>query len=82
MSVKREVVHIRASRFELIKMVQTFLYRNRTGASHEASDDLCFRGCRSIRRRDRHAVVSFARAVRRNRCYALVGGAPHRGRRQ
>jgi fatty acid desaturase len=31
MSVKREVVHICASRFELIKMVQTFLYRNRTG---------------------------------------------------
>ena len=58
-SVRREAVHIRASRFELIKMVQTFL---RIGTewetSQEASDDSCFHGCRFIRRRDRHAAVS------------------------
>src|SRR5258706_9980116 len=78
-SVRREAVHIRASRFALTKMVQTFLrIGTERESSHEGSGDSCFRGCRSIRRRDRDAVVSFDQAVRRNRCYALVARAPHR----
>jgi len=83
-SVRREAVHIRASRFGLIKMAQTFLrYRNRIWeASHEAFDDSCFCGCRFMRRRDRHAAVSFDRAARPNGGYALVAGAPHRSRRK
>jgi hypothetical protein len=80
-SVRREAAHIRAPRFELIKMLQTFL-RTEREASHEASDDSWFRRYRSIRRRDCHAAVSFDPADRRNRCYALVAGTPHRGRRQ
>jgi hypothetical protein len=65
-----EAAHIRASRFELIKMVQIFLRigTERETSSHEASDNFCFRVCRTIRRRDRYAAVSFDRDVRRDRC--------------
>jgi hypothetical protein len=73
-SVRREAAHIRASRFELIRMVQIFLRigTERETFSHEASDNFCFHVCRSIRRRNRYAAVSFDRDVRRDRCYALV----------
>jgi hypothetical protein len=80
-SVRREAAHIRASRFELVEMLQTFL-RTEREASHEASDHSCFRRCRFIRRRDRHNAVSFDRVGRRNLCYALVARATHRGRRK
>jgi hypothetical protein len=82
--VRSEAVHIRASLLELIKMVETFqrIGTEREGSSHEASDDFCFRICRSVRRRDRYAAASSERAVGRNRCDALVAGTPHRGRRK
>src|ERR1700738_4538042 len=81
-SVRREADHIRASRLELIKMVQTFLCigTEREDSSHEASDGFCFCACRHIGRRDREAAVD--RAGRRNRWYAVVAGSPHRGRRK
>ena len=70
-SVRREALHVRASRFELIRIMQTFVHIGPEGeAFHEAPDNFCSCDHRSISRRRRHAAVSFDRAVCRNRCYA------------
>src|ERR1700680_4211252 len=65
---RREVAHICASRFELIKMVQAFISigAEREASHDEASDDCCFRVCRSIRRRDHYEAISSDRAVCQN----------------
>jgi hypothetical protein len=82
-SVRREAVHIRASRFKLVKTMQIFFcVGTKREASPQESDDSCFRGCGSIRRRVRHTQVSLDRSVRRTRFYALIAGAPHRRRRK
>jgi hypothetical protein len=46
-SVRREAAHIRARRLELIKWGDFLRIGTEREASHEASDDFCYRGCRS-----------------------------------
>lgn len=71
MGARRDADHVRASRVELIKVVQIFLrIGTEQGFLNEASDHFCLGVCRSIRRRDRLTAISFDRVVRRNRYYA------------